>query len=246
MNPSGVLVRQIRSCPCSVRRTPSIDAGCTSSVCAVRLGRCVRCTRLFVQRTQKENAHDEPARDRDERPREVVPGRAVLAGVDLAVGQRQHHRAARAERGRQDHLGPDPVHIDPGRPRPGSGGRLRRRHSAPRRAPADQPDRAVCRGRRPADRGREPPDDGPVCWRLRGQYRGSSGRPICWSGSTWPERRSGGSAPSPAGCGADSTSPSAWSVRPRSSSLTSRPPASTCRAGRRCGRSSPNSPPDPA
>ena len=43
------------------------------------------------------------------------------------------------------------------------------------------------------------------------------------------------SVPTPAACAGDSTSPPAWSCTGRSSSSTSRPPASIPRAGPRCG-----------
>ena len=83
----------------------------------------------------------------------------VLKGVDFAVAQRQHLRAARLQRRRQDHGRQNPHHAAQTGWRHGERQRIRRRVPAGAGAGVDQPDRAVRRGRRDPHRPGKPDHD---------------------------------------------------------------------------------------
>ena len=84
--------------------------------------------------------------------------------------------AARPERSRQDHDGPDPVHPAAARRRAGAGGRVRHHPRPASGPPQHQPDRSVRGAGRTADRGGEPAHDGPAVRAARRGRRAPRGR----------------------------------------------------------------------
>ena len=68
-----------------------------------------------------------PPSPRDRRLRKSFGDQVVLDGIDLERRRGHDLRAARPQRRRQDHRGPDPVHPDPA-----DGGAAARRRARPR------------------------------------------------------------------------------------------------------------------
>ena len=91
-------------------------------------------------------------------------------------------------------------------------------------------------GRRDAHRHREPRPDRAAARACRAAPPRRA-RPSCSSGSSSPTPPNAPPRPTPAACAAGSTSRPAWSGVRRSSSWTSRPPASTRAAATACGTS---------
>ena len=110
---------------------------------------------------------------------------------------------------------------------------------ARRRAPGDQPDRAVRGARRAADRHREPADDR-TGWRACRLGRHEPAPPNCSTDSSSSRRALGGSGPIRAACAGGWTSRRRWSAPSRCCSSTSRRPDWTRAAACGCGSSSPS------
>ena len=153
----------------------------------------------------------------------------ALDGFDLDVSRRLGARAPRAERRRQEHGRPHLRHADPHRRGRGPRRRVRRPHPARAGALGDRPGRAVGGARRDPPRTREPRDVRPPA-RPRPPPRRRRAPPSCWRRWTSPTRRTARCRPTPAACGAGSTSPPRSSPDRRCCSSTSRRPGST-RAG---------------
>ena len=165
----------------------------------------------------------------------------ALDGLSFAVPAGTVFGLLGPERGGQVDDGEGAHHPRPPRRRRGAGGGLRRARRAGAGAAsrsASSPRPAGSTRRRPgartcASRARS------SAWAARRSRRGSTS---CSASSASPTRATGWCASTRAGCSGGSTSPRRSSTNRRCSSSTSRPPASTPRCGRRCGRRSAGSP----
>ena len=160
----------------------------------------------------------------------------ALAGIDLAAQRGHRARRARAERRRQDHRRPHSRHPAPARRRPRHGRRVRRRDGRRQGSPHHRPHRAVRLGRRGPHRHGEPACSSGSCSTCAARDAKARAGELLEGFDLDRGRRPAGQdllrrhAPAPR--------PRRQPCRPsrRSSSSTSRPPASTRPSAKTCGR----------